>query len=154
MILVRDGRDARYITALNIADGAEVWKTNRPAMDGGRTNMMKSFSTPAIVQHAGKTQMVIPGARWIVSYDPDTGKEHWRLKHGMGFFNSASSLFWTRDGVFLHRFFPAGNCWLSNWMERVMSLAAILPGKSQNGFLIYLLPLLSEMSSTGWRMPG
>lgn len=85
MILVRDGRNAQYVTALNIADGAEVWKTNRPPLEGDRTDMMKSFSTPAVVEYAGKTQMVIPGARWIVSYDPDTGKEHWRLKHGMGF---------------------------------------------------------------------
>jgi len=33
--------------------------------------------------------MISTGARWIVSYDPKTGKERWRLRHGQGFSNGS-----------------------------------------------------------------
>ena len=29
--------------------------------------------------------MISPGAHWLVSYDPATGKEYWRVRHGQGF---------------------------------------------------------------------
>ena len=47
--------------------------------------MKKSFVTPLLVNAAGHTQLISPGAHWVVSYDPATGKEFWRAKHGVGF---------------------------------------------------------------------
>lgn len=85
LILIRDGRDLRYITALNKTTGEEVWKTDRPPVEGNRTDAHKSFSSPIIFEADGKTQLVAPCAQWIASYDPATGKEYWRINHGKGF---------------------------------------------------------------------
>jgi outer membrane protein assembly factor BamB len=85
LILVRDGRDAQYVVALDKKTGQVAWKMNRPKLETTVGNFKKSFSTPLVIQSDGRTQMVIPGAEWVVSYDPATGKELWRVRHGKGF---------------------------------------------------------------------
>jgi outer membrane protein assembly factor BamB len=85
LILVRDGRDAQYVTALDKKTGRELWKTNRPPLSGDRTDMKKSYSTPLVIEEGGSPQMVVPGAQWVASYDPASGKEIWRARHGLGF---------------------------------------------------------------------
>ncbi|MCP5516014.1 MAG: PQQ-binding-like beta-propeller repeat protein [Verrucomicrobiales bacterium] len=85
LILVRDGRDAQYVTALDKATGKAVWRTERPPIDVGSPNLKKSFSTPLLVRADGKTQLIAPGAHWVVAYDPRTGNEIWRVNHGRGF---------------------------------------------------------------------
>ena len=85
LIFVRDGRDAQYVLALDQATGEQVWKTDRPPVKIGHPNMKKSFSTAVEIQSGGKKQLVAVGPHWVVSYDPDTGAELWRLRHGDGF---------------------------------------------------------------------
>lgn len=85
LILVRDGRDAQYVAALNKQTGQLAWKTNRPELDTTIGNHKKSFSSPLVIETDGRTQMVVPGAQWVVSYDPASGKELWRVRHGKGF---------------------------------------------------------------------
>ncbi|MCX6928608.1 MAG: PQQ-binding-like beta-propeller repeat protein [Verrucomicrobia bacterium] len=85
LLLVRDGRDAQYVTALDKKTGQTVWKTDRPPIDTPSTDLRKAFSTPLLIQSGGHTQMIAPTAHWIVSYDPGTGKEFWRARHGQGF---------------------------------------------------------------------
>lgn len=97
MILVRDGRDAQYVTALDQQTGKPVWRTERPPMDTANGNLKKSFVTPLLVQAAGHTQLIAPGAHWVVSYDPLTGKEFWRANHGKGFSIGSCPVF--GDGV-------------------------------------------------------
>ena len=84
LVLVRDGRDEQYIIALDTRTGETVWKTNRPPLRTPNREFRKSFSTPLVFEAAGHTQMVIPGAQWLVSYDPETGKELWRADDGNG----------------------------------------------------------------------
>jgi hypothetical protein len=38
-----------------------------------------------VIEADGGTQMIVPGARWVASYEPATGKELWRVRHGNGF---------------------------------------------------------------------
>jgi outer membrane protein assembly factor BamB len=85
VVLVCDGVDTQYVTALDKATGKEVWKTMRPPMNTKSGEMMKSFSTPQVITHNGSDQLVIPGAQWLVSYEPMSGKEIWRFNHGSGF---------------------------------------------------------------------
>jgi outer membrane protein assembly factor BamB len=84
LILVRDGRDQQYVTALDKETGRTIWKTDRPPFRTPVREFRKSFSTPLVFEAAGKVQMVVPGAQWFVSYDPETGKEVWRVDDGMG----------------------------------------------------------------------
>jgi len=84
LILVRDGTDQQYVTALDQQTGATVWKTDRPPLRTPVPIFRKSFSTPLVFEAAGKVQMVVPGAQWFVSYEPETGKEIWRVDNGKG----------------------------------------------------------------------
>lgn len=82
-----DGTDQQYVVALNKRTGKEVWKTNRPKMTGLIGDFHKAYSTPLLVSAAGKDQVIVPGAQWVVSYDPASGRELWRVRHGDGFSN-------------------------------------------------------------------
>ncbi len=84
LILVRDGRDQQYVTALDKLTGETVWKSDRPPLSTPVREFRKSFSTPLVFEAAGKMQMVVPGAQWFVSYEPETGKEIWRVDNGKG----------------------------------------------------------------------
>lgn len=85
LVLVRDGRDLRYVAALDKKTGKTVWKTDRPPVVADRGDQKKSFCTPLVVQTAGRLQMIAPGPHWMISYDPLTGKEFWRMRHGDGY---------------------------------------------------------------------
>ena len=84
LILVRDGRDQQYLTALNKLTGETVWKTNRPPLRTPVREFRKSFSTPLVFAANGRVQMVVPGAQWLVAYEPETGREIWRVDDGKG----------------------------------------------------------------------
>jgi hypothetical protein len=85
LVLVRDGRDAQYVAALEKETGKTVWKTDRPPINVSSPNLKKSFVTPLFVHGDGRDQLISPGAHWIVSYEPSTGRELWRARHGQGF---------------------------------------------------------------------
>ncbi|MEI7732716.1 MAG: PQQ-binding-like beta-propeller repeat protein [Verrucomicrobiota bacterium] len=85
LILVRDGREAQYVIALNKENGEVIWKTDRPPVTANSPNLKKSFSSPLIIEATGKTQVFSAGPHWAVAYDPDSGKELWRVQHGKGF---------------------------------------------------------------------
>ena len=85
LILTCDGSDKQFIVAVDKATGNTAWKVDRPPIDAKDGDMRKSFCTPLIVQHDGRAQMIVPGAQWFVSYNPQTGEELWRIKHGSGF---------------------------------------------------------------------
>ncbi len=85
LIMIRDGREAQYVVALDTKTGTEVWKTDRPPIVASSPNLKKSFVTPLMVDTGGRTQLLAPTAHWMVSYDPATGRELWRVRHGEGF---------------------------------------------------------------------
>ncbi len=85
LVLVRDGVDAQFVVALNSTDGETVWKVDRPPMRAEKGDQKKAYSTPLLIEHEGKEQLVIPTSQWIVSYEPATGNEIWRVDHGSGF---------------------------------------------------------------------
>jgi hypothetical protein len=93
LLLVRDGCDAQYVAGLDKRTGQVIWKTDRPPIETPTTDLRKSFSTPLLVRSGGRAQMVVAGAHWIVSYDPGTGREIWRVRHGQGFSFGACPVF-------------------------------------------------------------
>jgi len=91
LILVRDGCDQQYVTALDKTTGRTVWKTARPPHDTPTAVFRKAFSTPLVIEEGdGTEQMIVFGAQWIVSYDPSTGAERWRADTGRTFSNASS----------------------------------------------------------------
>jgi outer membrane protein assembly factor BamB len=84
LVLVRDGGDQQYVIALDKETGKTVWKSDRPPLSTPVRMFRKSFSTPLVFTVGGQMQMVVPGAQWFVSYEPESGKEIWRVDNGHG----------------------------------------------------------------------
>jgi outer membrane protein assembly factor BamB len=80
LIISCDGFDAQYVVALDTATGKVRWKTPR-----GKGN--QAYTTPLLIEAAGRTQVISPGAHRAYSYDPRTGKEIWYIEYGDGFSN-------------------------------------------------------------------
>ena len=85
LYLVRDGCDLQYVAALAKDTGREVWRTPRPPIEAESGPFKKSFSTPLIVKHGGQTQVIAVGPHWVVAYEPASGRELWRVRHGKGY---------------------------------------------------------------------
>ena len=83
-LFVCDGVDQQYVVAVNLDDGETVWKTERPPIEA-KNDHRKAYSTPILIETSGKMEAVVPGAQWIVAYDPENGAEIWRADYGFGF---------------------------------------------------------------------
>ena len=81
LILTYDGADAQYLVALNTQDGKEVWKRTRSAPFRENPITHRAFATPLLTQHAGKWQLISPGADQCHAYDPATGEELWHVRY-------------------------------------------------------------------------
>lgn len=74
--IVCDDPSNPYVAALSLSDGEELWRTSRKEI------CERSWGTPLIHQQNGKTQVVVNGWPWILSYDLESGKELWRIEGG------------------------------------------------------------------------
>jgi outer membrane protein assembly factor BamB len=101
LILTMDGIDLQYMIALDKATGKTLWKTDRTAdwkdlgSDGkpmGGGDFRKAFSTPIVVEAGGVRQLLTSGSKAAYSYDPATGQELWKFRHG-GYSPAARPLF-------------------------------------------------------------
>jgi outer membrane protein assembly factor BamB len=82
-----DGVDQQYVIALDSQTGEVVWKVDRPAFEGNNGDLHKAFSTPLVIEVAGKKQIVSTGAHRVIAYEPKTGKALWQVNYGKGFSN-------------------------------------------------------------------
>jgi len=77
-----DGMDVQYVIALDKITGKTVWKTDR-SIDYTDVSPFcrKAFSTPAVIRSGGRLQMISPGGKGIMAYDPNTGEEIWKVRY-------------------------------------------------------------------------
>jgi outer membrane protein assembly factor BamB len=94
ILLCIDGMDVQYQLALNKSDGKVAWKTPRsmPFKPNTKEDMKKAYGTPLVYTFEGKDQVVATAAEGFYAYDPETGKELWRLKQP-GFSNVPTPVF-------------------------------------------------------------
>jgi outer membrane protein assembly factor BamB len=76
-----DGSDQQFVAALNKQTGRLTWKTDRSGTMNANPQLKKSYGTPLIVEIAGEPQLISPGADWLYSYEPSTGRELWKLPY-------------------------------------------------------------------------
>ncbi|MHB1034799.1 MAG: PQQ-binding-like beta-propeller repeat protein [Pirellulales bacterium] len=70
------GKDNKsQLLALDALTGKTVWQTPR--------KVPNSWSSPIVVQAAGREQLITCADPWVISYDPANGTELWRAK-GLG----------------------------------------------------------------------
>lgn len=83
LLVAYDGFDLQYVVALDKTNGKTLWKQDRN-IDYGTDNgdRKKAYSTAAIVEAGGRRQLISPSAVETISYDPASGKELWRVRHG------------------------------------------------------------------------
>jgi outer membrane protein assembly factor BamB len=85
LIVSCDGQDIQYVVALDKETGKVRWKTPRAGY--------QAYTTPLVIDAAGRTQLISPGAHRATSYDPRTGKEIWSVSYGQGFSNVPRPVF-------------------------------------------------------------
>ncbi|MEO1524787.1 MAG: PQQ-binding-like beta-propeller repeat protein [Planctomycetota bacterium] len=86
LVLIQDGVERQYVTALDKATGSTLWEVERPEMDAPSGDMKKAYCTPIkITDPKGREQLICMGSQWMVAYEPETGNEIWKVRHGKGF---------------------------------------------------------------------
>jgi len=60
------------LLALNAASGEVVWETPR--------EVPNSWTTPIVIEHEGRVQIITAADPWVIAYAPADGQELWRAK--------------------------------------------------------------------------
>jgi outer membrane protein assembly factor BamB len=75
LLVVRDNNSASFLHAFDKKTGRELW--NQPRDEGS------GWTTPFVLEHNGRTEVIISGAKAVRSYDPTTGNVRWQCA-GLG----------------------------------------------------------------------
>jgi hypothetical protein len=76
-----DGFDEGFVAALDTRTGKTRWRADR------RQPISQAYSTPLLIHAGDRDQLVSVGAFNTVAYDPQNGKEIWRVSYPEGFSN-------------------------------------------------------------------
>jgi outer membrane protein assembly factor BamB len=84
LIVHIEGSDVQYVAALDKHTGKTIWRTDRPKelYDPLEYIGKKAYTTPIIVRVNGRDVMISNGSAACIGYDPETGKEVWRIVRG------------------------------------------------------------------------
>ena len=84
LIVHMEGTDVQHILALDKDTGKTLWIAERPKKlyDQMPNIGKKAFITPIIMQVKGHDLMISNGSTVCIAYDPQTGKEIWRITQG------------------------------------------------------------------------
>jgi outer membrane protein assembly factor BamB len=72
VLLARDLAKDSAVYAVDLANGSQKWKTERP-------KAKTAYGTPAVREAGGKKELVVPGAATLTGYDLKTGSELWAI---------------------------------------------------------------------------
>ena len=81
LIVNCDGSDQAYVVALDKRTGKVRWKASR------RQPADQAYSTPLVIKVGERDEVISVGAYRAAAYDPETGKEIWRVGYADGFSN-------------------------------------------------------------------
>ena len=98
IILHFDGSDTRYIIALDKSTGKTIWKSERPAEPyEPLTSVGKlAYITPIVINVKGQDMLISNGSAICQAFDPNTGKEIWRVVCGA---ETTISMPFTENGI-------------------------------------------------------
>lgn len=68
--------DPSYVVKLDAKTGKTLWKVERPT--DAVVESPDSYTTPVVIAHNGKKQVIVTGGDYVTAHDPATGKELWR----------------------------------------------------------------------------
>jgi outer membrane protein assembly factor BamB len=129
LILHCEGIDNQSILAIDKSTGQTVWRTERPKEIYDKIPPIgkKAYITPIIINVNGQDQLISNGSAACIAYDPNTGKEIWRVVGGI---DSTISMPFSEDGlVFFYTGFD-----VDDTDEKYVELLAVNPeGKGDLG---------------------
>jgi outer membrane protein assembly factor BamB len=76
-----DAASDPFVAALDRNDGNVRWRTPRNTTAGKKF----SFSTPLVIEVDGEKQVISAGSGFVGAYDPEDGREIWRVRYGEGY---------------------------------------------------------------------
>ncbi len=76
-----DAASDPFVAALDRNDGEVRWRTPRNTPAGKKF----SFSTPLVIDVDGGEQVISAGSGFVGAYDPQDGREIWRVRYGEGY---------------------------------------------------------------------
>jgi outer membrane protein assembly factor BamB len=86
LIMHFDGSDQQFIVALDKTTGKVAWQTPRIGEMDANPQLKKAYGTPLIMEVDGQPQVISPAANWLYGYDPQSGRELWKVFYGgLGF---------------------------------------------------------------------
>ncbi len=68
-----------FILAVDSGTGKNIWK--QPRKTDALDESLDSYSSPILLQHSGRIQIIVAGADYLTANDPATGKELWRYEY-------------------------------------------------------------------------
>ena len=84
LILHFEGVDVRFIVALDKSNGKIIWRSDRPTEPYEPLSKIgrKAYITPLIINVKGHDMLISNGSAVCIAYDPNSGKEIWRVVDG------------------------------------------------------------------------
>ena len=70
VFVIWDHEDESFMIALDKTTGQEIWRRDR--------DEMTAWTTPLVVEHGGRTQVITSATNRVRSYDADTGEPIWQ----------------------------------------------------------------------------
>ena len=74
-VLHSDENSGSYLLAVDKATGTNVWKIARKGEQGRGVD---AYTSPVLLNHEGRTEIIVSGAGVVTGHEPATGKEVWR----------------------------------------------------------------------------
>lgn len=87
LILNCDGFDEAFVVAVDKDTGKVRWKTRR------RRPISQAYTTPVVIRVGETDQVISIGAFHATAYEPESGKEIWRVNYPDGFSNVPSPVY-------------------------------------------------------------
>jgi outer membrane protein assembly factor BamB len=72
VLVSADNRGGGKVLALDRATGRTVWSQDRPKI--------ANYTSPAVLQAAGRTQVVLGGCNLVSAFDPQSGRKLWEIE--------------------------------------------------------------------------
>lgn len=97
VIVIGDYDGDAFLCALDRNSGRTLWKTKRPGK--------LSFSSPIVVNIAGRDQLLLSGGEMVAAYDPSSGDLLWKAD-GATTMATCGTMVWDGDLVFASGGYP------------------------------------------------
>ena len=95
-LIVASEYEQGFLVALHLADGTEKWRTPR--------KVKTTYSSPIVGEVGGREQLLLSGAEAVTGFDPETGKELWKVAGSSPV--TCGTLVWSDNTVFASGGYP------------------------------------------------